>query len=580
MKRQGIIILALISILSSHALAQENDFDILVINSWDWIDVYSGIMYANLVNKPYNFITSREQSTRLPTLISGDKIYLIESEKRPFVVGYKSILEGKGFSVEERTSVGGKTLNLELAGEIDTKNFIVVDDTYGYNAISLCPYAVASKSYVLFVDEENIEDVYSLLKNKEANILMYGHLNEKVIERLREFKTETIDYGDKFDNNIEIVRRYRQTTPVDQVTLTSGDFMELGLMKGSEPILLIGKDSVPEQVVDYIKTSGIKVGVLIGNELTGSAQSLKAQAGISVFLKFGQGSGAGAGSASIRDLDLYQLPSYPLNITAKEVAFNIHTSELEITYKNEVDTFTYFKSSIEVYAEDELIQTVGEKEPVLIDAREEQGSTYPLDLSGYDIKTVGLKANVFIQYGESKKSMERTLEKELNINLVEIEDLSDIEAGELSYDKDKGLLILEVKNKGPSCHVKPALTLTVDGDETIVSGDTGTYALEEKSTRDISFEIELSEGDLKANEKVRVEILYGERENFLINSITQDLALKVEGGGDLTPLIYPTIILLLLIVIAVLLMAPRRKRKVEEEEGEEEEDKKKGLRRD
>ncbi|MCK4491047.1 MAG: hypothetical protein KAU03_00380, partial [Candidatus Altiarchaeales archaeon] len=465
------------------------------VNSEDWVDVYSAIMYANLIGKPFNFITSREHSARLLSLISSKNVYLIESGKVPFVMGYKGTLEGKGFSVEDMISSDGKTLNLELAGYLDTNNFVVIGDTYGYEAVSVCPYAVVSKSYVLFADKENVEDIYDFLKGKGAKILIYGHLDEKIRERLEEFEPEVIDYGDKFDNNIEIVKRYREIRSVDQVTLTSGDFMELGLMKGMEPILFIGKESVPEQVVAYVKSSGIKVGVLIGNELTRSAQLLKARTGVSVFLKFGQGSGTGAGSAAIRDLDLLYLPSYPLNVTVKDIAFNMLTSKLEVIYKNEVDAFSYFKSSIKVYVGDELVQTVGEKEPVLIDAKKERGSAYSVDLAGYDLRASELKADVFLQYGENKKSMERKLEEELDIDLVEVEDLSDIEILALAYDKDKDLLILKLKNNGLSCYVKPILTLTIKGDEMTIGG-MDAYFINEKVAKDISFEVELSEEDL------------------------------------------------------------------------------------
>jgi hypothetical protein len=553
MKRRLCITLALVCIfvLGSQAIALENDFDVLVVNSDDWIDVYSGIMYANLAGKDFNFITSREHSTRLPSLISGDAIYLVESDKVPIVMGYKSTLEGKGFSVEERISTGGKTHNLELAEDLDVDSFVIIDDAYGYNAISVCPYAVLSNSYVLFVDEDNIDETCSFLRDKDAKILIYGHLPEGVMNRLEEFNPEVVDLGDKFDNNIEIVKRYREIKDVDQVTLTSGDFMELGLMRGNWPILFIGKDSVPDQVSDYVKSSGITVGELIGNELTRSAQLLKASTGISIFLKFGQGAGAGAGSASIRDLDLFILPTYPLDVTVKDISFNMLTNELEVVYKNDVDVFSYFKSSITVYVDDDVVQTVGERESVLIDAKEEIGSTYSLDLSGYDLKKSKLRADIFLQYGESTKSMERTLENGSDIVLVEIVDQSDIEITDLIYDKDKNVLTLRIKNKGPSSYVKPVLALVEE---------TAVYSIGEKATRDIDFDLELSDDDLRVNEKVSVEVSYGERENFLIKSMEQEMVLRVIGGGsDLSSLMYPAMILLLLIVIVALLMRPKRK---------------------
>ncbi len=561
MKSRGVIIsvLVFVFVFSHQTVAIGSDFDMLVVNSEEWVDVYSGVMYANLVGKPFNFVTSREHSVRLPSILGSENIYLIESGKHPFVMGYKSTLEGKGFSVEERISAGGKTLNLDLAGDLDVDKFIVIDDTYGYNAVSLCSYAVVSKSYVLFVDKENIEEVYNFLKDKRSGILIYGYVDEEVTEKLSELNPEIIDYGDKFDNNIEIVKRYRQIRSIDQVTLTSGDFMELGLMRGVEPVLFIGRDSVPEQVADYVKSSGIKVGVLVGNELVSSAQSLKAKTGISVFLKFGQGSGAGAGSAAIRDLDLLRLPSTALNVTIESIAFNIVNNELEIVYKNEVDVFSYIKPSVNIYVDGESIQTVGEREPVLIGANEEYGSTYPLDLSKYDFQASKLTAQVFLQYGESKRSMSRVLEKELEISIVEIRDLADIEIIGLSYDRDKEVLTLKIKNNGPSCHIKPTLALTVKEDR-IILGGVDTYHLNEKTSRDVNFELELSDEDLELNENLKVEIVYGERESFMVDKISQDMILKIKGSDDSSSISYPLIILFLLIIIGVLLVGALRKK--------------------
>jgi len=60
-------------------------------------------------------------------------------------------------------------------------------------------------------------------------------------------------------------------------------------MSGKEPVLFPGRERVPDQVVGYIRSSGIKTGVVIGNELAGVAQQLKQATKMNIFLKFGQG---------------------------------------------------------------------------------------------------------------------------------------------------------------------------------------------------------------------------------------------------------------------------------------------------
>ena len=67
-------------------------------------------------------------------------------------------------------------------------------------------------------------------------------------------------------------------------------------MSGQEPVLFIGRENVPQKISDYIKSTDIEVGVLIGNELVGTATIVRRQVGISTFVKFAQGARTAAGS--------------------------------------------------------------------------------------------------------------------------------------------------------------------------------------------------------------------------------------------------------------------------------------------
>jgi hypothetical protein len=52
-------------------------------------------------------------------------------------------------------------------------------------------------------------------------------------------------------------------------------------MSGEYPTLFIGTNNVPDEIRNYIKSSNIEVGVLIGNELVGSATTVRRETGIS-----------------------------------------------------------------------------------------------------------------------------------------------------------------------------------------------------------------------------------------------------------------------------------------------------------
>jgi hypothetical protein len=168
----------------------------VLINSADWLDVYSGIMYANLEGMPSNFAISEPQARALMQYMDKDMdIHLIESQSVPYIADYKGTLENSGFKVkDEITSPGGKTLNLKLAGELDLSKFIVVDDIYGYNALSAASYAIKSRSWVLFADRTNINDVYGFLKGRKVEkVMIYGRVDNVVNQTLSEFNPEIIN---------------------------------------------------------------------------------------------------------------------------------------------------------------------------------------------------------------------------------------------------------------------------------------------------------------------------------------------------------------------------------------------------
>ena len=127
-----------------------------------------------------------------------------------------------------------RKLILEIAEELeDITDFIVIDDSYGYNAISVAPYAIASNSWVLFADRNNIREVERFLAGRDVDsLIIYGHVDRDVRIRLEDFNPEVINIdGDRFLNNIEIVKRYQEIKSAKQTVLTNGEFIEKEIME-------------------------------------------------------------------------------------------------------------------------------------------------------------------------------------------------------------------------------------------------------------------------------------------------------------------------------------------------------------
>lgn len=430
--------------------------------------------------------------------------------------------------MNETRSSGGRKLNLELARKLDINKFIVMDDEYGYNAISVASYAVKSRSWVLFADRNNIADVVGFLSGRKVeSVLIYGHVDRVVNERLSGFNPEKIDKGNRFDDNLAIVAKYMDITPAKDIILTNGKFIEATIMSGDSTVMFIGVDTVPPHVIDYLKNNTqIKLCMVIGNELTNSAKMLKDATGIQVIIKFGQGRKITGGTSLVEELDKFYLPKYGLTLDVAQAQYNEATKQLEIIYRNDAKLGEFFRSSIGVFAGGKRITTVGDEAIQYIEAESESGIAYSVDLTDY-ARNSNLTAQVSTEFGEAPGSLNLLLKKELGVSMISMQDNSEIKVSNLMYDTGAQRVKLLLENTGKvQSYVSPAVNLLIDGkEETLRLGIAIPIAAGEKS--EASLRAELTQAVLADNPEVRVHVSYGERPKLLIKSLDETLPLKV-----------------------------------------------------
>ena len=489
-----IFLLAGISILSASAAPDQ-----VVINSADWQDVYLGAHYAGFNNIKSNFLINSEDASILLENLDASKknLLLVESDKAPFAFSYRNSLVGAGFTVDEIIS-SGTTLNTELAKRANTSDFIVVDDSSGYNAISIAPYAAQEKYFVLFANKKNIDELYSFLKaNGVSRMIIYGFSDIEVKNKLAEFKPIVINNGSRFDNNIELLKRYKS---IKQLTLTNGEFIEEGIMSGKEPVLLIGRERVPDRVVEYIKESGIKNGLVIGTELSGVAYQLKRATNMTIFLKFGQGLARG-GSSEVKPLDMFPLPKYELAIDINSVKYNLATKDLEVTYENKGNMGAYLKTSIEILSSGVRITTLGDRESSHLNSESTMTVAYKTELKGQN-----LTAKFVTMFGEVPGSFERVLYKEMKIEMIEIPDSSSLNISKVSYDTKAHKIKVGIKNTGAvNAYTKTQVKFLVYGEETIMIQDKAML-LEPGTSKDAVFITTLSDTNIEENPRCQCSL--------------------------------------------------------------------------
>lgn len=556
MKKRVIIFTLIFILLNSVCVL---GIDRIVSNSEDWRDVYSSIQYANFLDISNEFLVSQKHSTLLYyALPEGGEIQIISSSKYPFITGYESILNGRGFDAQELIF---ENINLELAQLLpDLKNFIIIDDSYGYNAISVAPYAQISESYVLFADRNNIGGIEDFLVDRDPNnILIFGHVNREVKEALDIYNPEIINInGDRFDNNIAIVKKYMEINPTKQVILTNGEFIEQELMTGAEPIVFIGANNVPEQVREYIEEADIEVGVLIGNQYVGTATTIKRQAGISVFVKFARSARIpGSAVAPVEGLDMFYLPSYRLNLEVVSVVYNQLTNQLEVTYRNNVDLGTYFLGTYRITWGDGEVQTRGEFEPIFIDGLEYRTVVHDVDPMIGDIS-----ANIHAIFGDSLRSLEYVLDVDMIVEVSEVSDNSQIEIVSVIYDKTRGQFVIEVKNIGD---VDTYVDLQLE--DIIIAGDKFNFGsdkvvfLKKGETKKIRIKVDLIEEDFEDNEKISIVAYYGEREQNLVKMLRAKYEVGFKGVGYIIFYIVGGIVIILIIIFLIFFLLGRKKKK-------------------
>lgn len=551
------LILALFLIIST-IIASSNVLGVekVISNSADWRDVYSTMLYASLIGKqPGLFLTSTRHGTILlysiPTGTNGTLI--VSSRSQPYTVNYKSAMDSQGYKdVEELVT---NKINLDLAKRVvkekNIKKFIIVDDAYGYNALSAASYAVIDNYYVLFVNDRNAAEIDTFLSGITIEkMIIFGQVDETVKSRLAKYNPETINKGDRFDNNIEMVQRYLKVRQSKQVLMSNGEFIEASIMSGDDPVIFIGKSTVPQQIQDYIKTSGFQVSVLIGNELINSATAIRRQLGISVFVKFAQGSRTPTGPiATVEDLDKFPMPRYAVDMGIYSIMYNKATGSLWVTYKNKAGIGAYVKGTITINGDESL--KIADTDPVFIDKNQYKTIIYNQFIDGRQIAidSSNITAAVYTLFGEGKKSLDNVLEASMQVESVQILDGSVMNITNVEYDKNKKAFILTVENIGTvDSYVSAEITDILINGEYLTISSPGTILVKAGKKAKIEIAASLSDLDISNNPTVKVKIYYGERENSLINTRS------AEFPFNLVSLDYATYGLVLLIIILILLI--------------------------
>lgn len=541
------ILLILLIFLSGEVFALEPTE--IISNSENWEDVYSSMLYASLLGIDGDFLTSTAHGPILLNAISKSKeVLIISSKDEPFVFNYEQQVLATGFKDAEEIRMD--EANLELIDELDDiTNFIVVSNNYGYNPIAVTPYAIKTDSWVFLADRANIAEIESILDRREIdNLIIYGYIDREIKNSLDKFDPEIIDNGNRFEDNIAIVEKYKQIDDAKQVLLSNGEFVEKEIMDGNHPVLFTGKDNVPEQIAKYLKESNIEVGVLIGNELINAATNIRRDTGISVMVKFAQSArGQTTGVSAVEGLDLFYLPTPTLSLDIYSIKYNKASKSIEITYQSKSNVPIYIKGTITAISDDDD-QKVGDMEPVFIAPNDFKTLTYPnITLDGDT-----LKAEVLTLFGEVSDSLDRMLRGSFDMGVINIIDKCEVEINDIRYNKQaKSFYIKVEENSGNDCYVDVELRdVEINGIKQTI-GTEGSVLLKGGRKMNIELNERMDDEDLDENPYVNAVAYFGQREDSLVGVFRGKFELKIDALTGTTWAIIVVVILLILLLLFV-----------------------------
>ena len=514
----------------------------VIVNSMDWRDVYTGLQYAALSGLEARFVVNVEQGTRLAQLLGQDMDVLLITGRNQAMPGFRSLVQSRGYSVEEYMSRDPLITNKEFALRSPSNNVVIVDDAYGYNAVSVATYAKLRGSSVLFADS----GVFDVIDEKRPNeILLYGHIPAELYEELETYNPVVINEQDRFDDNFAIVKRYTEYSPKESLILSNGEFIESQLIAGDSPLLFMGRQVVPDDVIDFINDNGFRVGTMVGNALAPNAQYIKDRTGISIFLKFAQGS-----QQQQFALDLFPLPRYNPLLTITASGYDPSTRLLSVTYENPGEIAVYLSASFTTSD-----GTVEDVEPVFI----ESGTHKTVQ---YSMSDPGDRVDYLILYGASPNSLELLIQGTLDITRTTINDRSEVRILRGIYDKSSQEFLIDISNIGDvDAFALVELRDVRKGGEylRLASSITSVAAGEEVT---VKVPVELSDQDLNRNHELAIELFYGQREASLIKFEELTVPFETTSGG------IPIWFVALAVVVGLLLvwLVARRPRKRKREQ--------------
>ncbi len=512
-------------ILSSTATATS----INLVNSKSWVDVYSVMLYGAL-NGERSFFVNSESITSLTRVIpSTVDVKLYESEN-PFIKNIDNQLATGGYNVIKQKE--GKNLNLEL--DPQTGRYILVGEGNYRIALSLAPYAVQEKAWVLFVNDDNLDEVVKRISHADF-VLGVGNFKRDILKSIEPHFTDRINNNNIFKDSQEIATRFPS---LKNVVIADGSMLEAEFFNTKNPVLLSGLNKILDDTYNFLEEHNVKNVIIVGNRLAVVGEQIRSRSNkkIAVFVKFGQSDAANNGK--IYALTMFPTPVPVPKLIVTKAIYNPSSQEVIAYFTNEGNIELYAISTITVKNKDKELGSASDKEAHFIGVGETLPVRYKIPIPVDEI-TKDTVVEFYTSYGLMPSQLDTFLTMKNKYGppfstpliVQEIADddsqLTLMDAAYYKYAKRVGVTL-----NNPSTH---KVYFAIKIKNLIVNGLEKDFfkkgLLQAGQTKTFYIPVQLDDIDLEENEEFDLSILYGKDADFLLKTIKQNLPFKVKGGS-------------------------------------------------
>lgn len=528
-------------IFSALLFYSSTGFSLVLVDSQDWADVYAGSQYAEENDKNVFFTRTGDATDVLEVLPTGTPITVVQSSDQAFVGNVETVLETRGYEVEELIELDDASTELYPENK---DSYIVVERGSPSAAVVSASLSNNMDAWPLIVDQENIDEVESIIEDGD-DVVMVGVFSRGTGDVVEEYATEEYVDSNDFSMSQSVGERIMEMNPDEnRIYVTDGRVIESDIMTATSPVMLSGTNFPPEELQSFVRDhEGLESAIMIGSRLTNVGEDLKNEIednhdrDLSVFVKYGTARGD---RDQVQDLNTFPMPVEDVELDIESADYDPGAERLFVTYSNTGSSSLFMLSTLTVEDEDgNDVGSGGDDGPTFIGSEESVTLEYDVDISVADAENGQVRFTT--SYGRQSDNLDTyvTPEEEgifgppytVPISIEEINDPSEVEIRDLAYMADVERFRLEVENMGEDeAYVSAVLSnVIVNGIEETVSAR-NTVSLDPGETENVYLSAELDRIDIEENEEVDVIIRYGENEGILINSQEEVMEFRTEGG--------------------------------------------------